>query len=308
MWSEAARRVAHESVFPSVEHAWAGGAWLAGRVLGLAEQVTRWTAVRGRVLVVAPHPDDETLGAGGAIALHIAAGDDVTVAVVTDGCGSRAGGLAPREMARRRQEEAEAAAAVLGVDRLVCLGVPEGHWSKADAAGALRPLLDGVEVVYAPSCVDYHPEHVAVARLVADLVRRDQLVRIYEVGVPLTPVLANCVADIDAVADVAARALAVFGTQRLTVAPVARLARYRARLYGLAAAEVFWVLPGDAYARVMALGDWRGSPSPFRGVRGRPFTDPLSVFVGFRERLALRRAAWAGELTGEPAAAGAVPG
>jgi LmbE family N-acetylglucosaminyl deacetylase len=259
------------------------------------------------VLVVAPHPDDETLGVGGTSALHVAAGDDVTVAVVTDGSASRAGGLASDEMARRRQEEVEAAADVLGIGRLVCLGLPEGRWGEADAADALRPLLDRVEVVYAPSCVDYHPEHVAVARLVGDLVRPDQLVRAYELGVPLTPVLADCVADVGSVAPLTAQARSAFRTQRLTVAPYARLARYRARLYGVAAAEVFWQLPGGVYARVTALGDWRGGPSPFRGVRGRPFTDPLSALVGLRHRLALRRAACAGEPTAEPATAGAVP-
>lgn len=292
MWSDAARRVAHRSLFPAVEQAWAVAAWTAGRALPAGTRPAPWTTAGGRrVLVVAPHPDDETVGVGGTTALHRVAGDDVTVAVVTDGSASRAGGLAPEEMARRRKEEAEAAAAVLGVNHLVCLGLPEGRWREADAADALRPLLDDVEVVYAPSCVDYHPEHMAVARLVADLVRPGQLVRAYELGVPLTPVLADCVADIREVAPLKARALAAFRTQELACAPLARLARYSARLYGLGAAEVFWELPGDAFARVIAVGDWRGGPSPFRGVRGRPFTDPLSAVVGLRARLTLRRAA-----------------
>jgi LmbE family N-acetylglucosaminyl deacetylase len=261
-----------------------------------------------RVLVVAPHPDDETVGAGGTSALHVAAGDDVTVVVVTDGSASRAGSLLPDEMARRREQEVETAVAILGIRRLVCLGLPEGRWQAAEAARRLRPLVAAAELVYAPSCVDYHPEHVAVARLLGDLVRPDQLVRAYELGVPLTPVLADCVADISAVAPLAAQALAAFRTQALTVAPFARLARYRARLYGLAAAEVFWQLRGDVYARVMALGDWRGGPSPYRGVRGRPFTDPLPALVGLRHRVALRRAACAGEPAVELATAGAVPG
>ncbi|MGH6943228.1 MAG: PIG-L deacetylase family protein, partial [Geminicoccaceae bacterium] len=38
-----------------------------------------------RVLVIAPHPDDEVLGAGGTIARLCAAGSRVTVAVVTRG-------------------------------------------------------------------------------------------------------------------------------------------------------------------------------------------------------------------------------
>ena len=35
--------------------------------------------VRGRVLVLAPHPDDETVGLGGTLALHVRAGDPVGV-------------------------------------------------------------------------------------------------------------------------------------------------------------------------------------------------------------------------------------
>src|SRR5579864_9551694 len=42
-----------------------------------------------RVLVVAAHPDDETLGCGATIAKHIAAGDPVRVYVMADGVGAR---------------------------------------------------------------------------------------------------------------------------------------------------------------------------------------------------------------------------
>lgn len=38
----------------------------------------------GRTLVVAPHPDDEVLGAGGTIARLAAEGEEVFVAVVTE--------------------------------------------------------------------------------------------------------------------------------------------------------------------------------------------------------------------------------
>ena len=38
-----------------------------------------------RVLVLAAHPDDEVLGMGGTIAVHVGAGDEVRIVVVTDG-------------------------------------------------------------------------------------------------------------------------------------------------------------------------------------------------------------------------------
>ncbi len=38
-----------------------------------------------KILFIAPHPDDETIGAGGAIARHIALGDDVFWCIVTQG-------------------------------------------------------------------------------------------------------------------------------------------------------------------------------------------------------------------------------
>ena len=53
-----------------------------------------WQPVGGqRVLVVAPHPDDEALGCGGTIMRHIASGDSVAVLIVTDGRRSRAHNL-----------------------------------------------------------------------------------------------------------------------------------------------------------------------------------------------------------------------
>ena len=43
----------------------------------------------GPVLVLAPHPDDEVFGCAGAIMRHIAAGDPVTVLILTDGGGDQ---------------------------------------------------------------------------------------------------------------------------------------------------------------------------------------------------------------------------
>jgi LmbE family N-acetylglucosaminyl deacetylase len=76
-----------------------------------------------RVLVLAAHPDDEVLGMGGTIALHALRDDDVRVVCVTDGSSTQY----PDDPERREQknEEARAAAAVLGVQEYVHLDLPD---------------------------------------------------------------------------------------------------------------------------------------------------------------------------------------
>ncbi|RVP23300.1 PIG-L deacetylase family protein, partial [Sinorhizobium meliloti] len=65
----------------------------------------------GRTLVVAPHPDDEVLGAGGTIARLAAEGEEVFVAVVTEG---KPPAFDP-EATARIQAEARQAHRALGV-------------------------------------------------------------------------------------------------------------------------------------------------------------------------------------------------
>src|SRR5947199_8996501 len=70
----------------------------------------------GPILVVSPHPDDETLGCGGLIARHATAGCAVAVAMLTDGEASHRDHptLDSRVLASTRREEVRAAPAVLG--------------------------------------------------------------------------------------------------------------------------------------------------------------------------------------------------
>src|SRR5215510_2238575 len=65
------------------------------------------------ILVVAAHPDDEVLGAGGTIAHHVAHGEAVYVAILTEGASAQFPG-AP-EMIALKQSQALKAAEVLGV-------------------------------------------------------------------------------------------------------------------------------------------------------------------------------------------------
>src|SRR5262245_54611931 len=120
------------------------------------------------VLVVAPHPDDEAIGCGGAMCLHAARGDRVSVVFLTSG----ELGLAhlPRTDAWRiREGEATAAGRILGVSDCYFLHCPDWRLadSARDAAGLLHPVLAGEEpaVIYLPHPQDSHPDHRAAARV-----------------------------------------------------------------------------------------------------------------------------------------------
>ena len=89
---------------------------------------------RGRMLVFAPHPDDEVLGCGGAILSHVAAGESVRVIIATDGAFGAADATA---YAETRQMESRAAAAVLGYGEPEFWGLPDRglHADEALAQG-----------------------------------------------------------------------------------------------------------------------------------------------------------------------------
>ena len=103
-----------------------------------------------RLLILAPHPDDETLATGGLILAARQAGIQVRVVLATNGDGSRSTALAylhavqPNgqdylQMGDQRQQESLAALKILGVssDQVVFLGYPDqgspslwtDHWS-----------------------------------------------------------------------------------------------------------------------------------------------------------------------------------
>lgn len=141
-----------------------------------------------RLLVLAPHPDDESLAAGGAIQAALAAGGAVAVVVATDGDDNpwpqrrlerrwRIDAAARARWGARRCDEARAALHLLGVP-------PEAqtflHWPDqgltaalvgrgAECIAALAAQLDAFAPtrVIAPVRNDTHPDHSAL-RLMLD--------------------------------------------------------------------------------------------------------------------------------------------
>jgi LmbE family N-acetylglucosaminyl deacetylase len=124
-----------------------------------------------QLIVLAAHPDDETLGAGGLITQAAATGASVTVVVATAGEASHPHSptVRPAELAAVRRAEVAAAVAVLapaGVVRQLDLGDGRLESSVAELAAEIRSLVgefgDGTWLV-APWRDDRHPDHSAAA-------------------------------------------------------------------------------------------------------------------------------------------------
>ena len=277
-----------------VETGWQLGFWLAGPLRRSDQQVTSWSSAGGqRVLVAAPHPDDEVCGCGGALLRHLAAGDSVTILYVTDGRRSRALGLTPEAMAVRRRQEAEACVALLGVTDWRWLGLPEWEWTVEALALQLAALLQETQpdLIYAPSRVDFHPEHWKVAHALALALAqwpgRPRL-RVMALQVPLGASLTNVVCSTSSVQAQQQAAIAAHASQVYSTARTRRLRRYTAAAYGLpGAAEAFWEMSTARYQHLHAAAPstW---PAAFRSLRAMPWTDGLAYLRGWRERRALR--------------------
>jgi LmbE family N-acetylglucosaminyl deacetylase len=120
-----------------------------------------------RVLVLAPHADDEVLGMGGTMARLAAEGHEVVLAVLT-GHGPRPNPLGPPGGWERVREECREAAAVLGVAEVHFRELPAAFLDVTPAHeinGTVREVIASVspEEVYVPFMHDMHRDHDAVS-------------------------------------------------------------------------------------------------------------------------------------------------
>ena len=249
-----------------------------------------------RVLVIAPHPDDETLGCGGAIARHADAGDLVRVLIVTDGGASRAKGLTRSQMAAIRADEAVRAVGRLSAAVQVILGhLPERRWQPDALDGLLEREFTSLRptIVYAPSHIDFHPEHMKVSLGLARFLARTESdpalrIRVYELQVPLSIPLVNRQVDISGVMARRVAALAEYKSQTESFPWRLRQERYLQAIFASAGPiEVFWEMKASDYVRLMSARPQPGST--FRSLRPRPFTDGLAWLSGTRVRQAMRK-------------------
>jgi LmbE family N-acetylglucosaminyl deacetylase len=178
-----------------------------------------WEPADERVVVLAPHMDDEVIGVGGTLALHVARGADVTVVFLTDGRhGGKMGtaGTGETDITMTRKDEAQLALDALGITKIVFLDAEDGRLGATPGlGGTLREVLAAAraDIVYLPFFLEEHPDHRAASALLEEAVRGTSLTfrcHGYEVWTPLFP---NCFVRIDQTIDAKRRALMHYQSQ-----------------------------------------------------------------------------------------------
>ena len=204
-----------------------------------------------RIMIISPHPDDESIGCGGTIQKHVVEGDVVEVELLTSG---EKGGhdLSETEVAGIREEEAMAAATILGIAHVEFYREPDGDLR------ANRALVDRLskrisdwkpDIIYAPHSAEQHPDHRVALRLLQRSLRALDLdepprVLAYEVWTPLQQL--DEIVDITPYVETKLRAIAAYHSQTRImnfVAAAQGLARYRGEMH-------CW--PGGEFAEVFA--------------------------------------------------------
>lgn len=169
-----------------------------------------------RVVVIAPHPDDEILCCSSTLADRIDAGAEVSIIFLTDGDARVEGDWsASRKYGLQRRAESSAAARALGIPQqnLYFFGFPDGHLAELFDRGQARSVYTGrratprsttypgttytrsslerilkkkltdlnPDEIFVPSMSDSHPDHRAAAELVQQVVTGSPTIRAYAV-------------------------------------------------------------------------------------------------------------------------------
>ncbi len=201
----------------------------------------------GPALVLAPHPDDEVFGCGGAIMKHLQSGYAVRVVIATDssyGCFE-----AGEEGQSVRRRESGTAGKVLGYGEPTFWGFGDRQlvYDERLITSVLEALAESkAEILYAPSWWEIHPDHYVLAMAAVEALRRCprpiQLM-MYEVGVPLHP---NYLLDITELANRKQEAMACFESQL-------KIQRYDVHLAALNRFRTYTLPPNVEYAEAYRL-------------------------------------------------------
>lgn len=119
------------------------------------------------ILIIVAHPDDETIGMGGTIAMHSGNGDSVFCVSLTDGLGSRK--FASPKQITLRKKAAESAAKILGFRWVEHHNFPDNAMDSVPLLSIVK-IIENIkkktkpDVIYTHSCSDLNIDHQIVCK------------------------------------------------------------------------------------------------------------------------------------------------
>jgi LmbE family N-acetylglucosaminyl deacetylase len=210
-----------------------------------------------RVMVLAPHPDDDVFGCGGTIRLHRHMGHPVSIVYLSDG-EQGIQKLDARQTIHLRNQEARQGAKILGVEeeQLYYLHLKDRDLiHHAGSNQEFRDLLEFIhpDIIYLPSFLESHRDHFASNVLLKNNLIHEVIIAAYEIW---TPLIANKLIDISPVIEEKRMAMMAHHSQlqRLNyVDALLSLNRYRAAMNRKEAryAEAFFNCPSSQYFELM---------------------------------------------------------
>ncbi|MEK7461012.1 MAG: PIG-L deacetylase family protein [Patescibacteria group bacterium] len=221
----------------------------------------------GKVLVLAPHPDDDIFGCGGALAKHVDQGDEIQIIYLCDGrSGTKRATteIVREELKKTRRTEAAAAAEILGIpaDDLSFWGYRDGNLiaNKTTTKALTQMIADFMpRTIYLPHPSDNHPDHEATASVLAKTllaIGTDLPSEIWSYEV-WQPTFANRLLDISATMTQKETAISAHASQlkcRPYADAIMGLNTYRGGMMGLPGpAEAYLVLKPALYVKLWEM-------------------------------------------------------
>lgn len=212
-----------------------------------------------RVLVVAPHMDDEVIPCGGTLILLADTGAEIHVAFATDSSGALPSAEARAALTRTRRAEAKKVSKQVGFT-FTELAFPDGqlHRNENEVSNALTKLIEQLDpdCIFCPFPGDAHSDHMSCAAALAhaaSTARSGATIFAYEVWTPSWP---NVAVDISRVADRKERAIRLYRSQiadRDHAAAALGLNRFRGLPHSVAFAEAFYRANPSEFGRIADL-------------------------------------------------------
>jgi LmbE family N-acetylglucosaminyl deacetylase len=173
-----------------------------------------------KILVLAPHVDDETIGLGGTILNAVSNGTEVHCIYITDGSKS-VSGLSKDELMIARKKEAEKVQEILGIHTIKYFDQPDGQVAvNQQVVNKLANYIEefNPDIIFTTTFIDCHPDHVATARILANCLEQINFtgeIWSYEINCPMDPSYINRIIDVTKQYEEKNAALSVFQSQSI---------------------------------------------------------------------------------------------